>query len=305
MPGRSSLTIRTFQPTDADALSALLRASLASGEQAGHTTGDVESIIGSFSALRHLLVAALDGEPVGLISPIHRFIVVRSDVRRRGIGRALVDAAEADSAQSPDGPVILFPPHNSATALSFLQAVDFQYDHSLWRFQLDPKRHEPLPMLPSDVLLTTYHDDDLAAYVDLINMAFLDHPVPLHVTRDQIEHIHAAPNFDAANVALIRTMSDELVGFCVTGSHRSDETIVGTVNLLGVRRKFRGRGLGRYLLIWGIERLRSLGIGHIELAVEAENENAVGLYRSVGFDPVEEWPQWMRKPSARELTTAI
>lgn len=301
MPGPSSPTIRTFQPTDADALSALLRASLASGEQAGHTSSDVESIIGSFSALRHLLVAEFDDEPVGLISPIHRFIVVRPDVRRRGIGRMLVDAAEADSARSPDGPVILFPPHNSSLALAFLQAIDFQYDHSLWRFQLDSKRQEPLPMLPPDLLLTTYHDDDLVAYVDLINTAFLDHPVPLHVTREQIEHVHTAANFDSADVALIRTMSDELVGFCVTGSHRSDDTIVGTVNLLGVRRKFRGRGLGRYLLIWGIERLRSLGIEHIELAVEAENENAVGLYRSVGFDPVEEWPQWMHKRSGRGL----
>ena len=35
----------------------------------------------------------------------------------------------------------------------------------------------------------------------------------------------------------------------------------------------------------------------IDLSVDAENENAVGLYRSVGFDPVEEWPQWMRPRS--------
>jgi ribosomal-protein-alanine N-acetyltransferase len=61
-----------------------------------------------------------------------------------------------------------------------------------------------------------------------------------------------------------------------------------------VLREYRGRGLGRWLLIWGIERLRSIGIDTIELSVDAENENAVGLYRSVGFEPVEEWPQWMR-----------
>ena len=304
MPGPSSPTIRTFQPTDADALTALLRTSLASGEQAGHTTGDVESIIESFSALRHLLVAELGDEPVGLISPIHRFIVVRPDTRRRGIGRALVDAAEADSAQSPDGPVILLPPHNSALALSFLRAIDFQYDHSLWRFQLDPKRYEPLPTLPTDLDLTTYTDNDLVEYVELINTVFLDHPVPLHVTREQIEHVHTAPNFDAANVALIRTQSDEMVGFCVTGTDRSDDTVVGTISLLGVQREFRGRGLGRFLLVWGIERLRSTGFEHIELGVEAENEQAVRLYRSVGFDPVEEWPQWMRTPSARDRVAA-
>jgi mycothiol synthase len=189
-------------------------------------------------------------------------------------------------------------------ALSFLQAIDFHYDHSLWRFQLDPKRYEPLPTLASDLILTTYDDNDLVEYVELINTVFLDHPVPLHVTREQIEHVHTAPNFDAANVALIRTQSDEMVGFCVTGTDRSDDTVAGTISLLGVQRGFRGRGLGRFLLVWGIERLRSTGFEHIELGVEAENEQAVRLYRSVGFDPVEEWPQWMRTPSARDRVAA-
>jgi mycothiol synthase len=295
VPGPSSPTIRTFQPTDAEALTALLWESLASGEQAGHTSSDVESIIGSFTVLRHLLVAELDHEPVGLISPIHRFIVVRSDVRRRGIGRELVNAAEADSAQSPDGPVILFPPHNSAKALSFLKAIDFQYDHSLWRFQLGSKRYEQLPELPADLSMTAFDDDDLAEYVDLINTAFLDHPVRLHVTREQIEHIHASPKFDPAGIALLRTPSGQMVGFCVTGSDRNEGTTVGIINLLGLQRGYRGRGLGRFLLIWGIERLRSLGLEQIELGVEAENEKAVRLYRSVGFDLVEEWPQWTRK----------
>lgn len=296
VPGPSSLTIRTFQPTDEDALTSLLRDSLASGEQAGHTAGDVDSIIVSFEVVRHLRVAELDDEPVGLISPVHRFIVVRPDVRRRGIGRALVDAADADSAQSPDGPVVLFPPHNSADALAFLRAIDFQYDHSLWRFQLDLKRHEPLPTLPTDLVLTTYNDNDLATYVDLINTVFLDHPVPLYVTREQIVHVHESPSFDPANIALIRTPFGAMVGFCVTGSDRNENAAVGTINLLGVQREFRGRGLGRYLLLWGIERLRSVGLEQIELGVEAENEQAVRLYRSVGFDPVEEWPQWMRQP---------
>jgi mycothiol synthase len=274
-----------------------LRTSLASGEQAGHSSGDVDSIIGSFSTARHLMVAELDGEPAGLISPIHRFIVVRPDSRRRGIGRALVDAAEADSADSPDGSVVLFPPHNSATAVAFLQGIDFQYDHSLWRFQLASTQREPLPALPSDLVLATYNDNDLVDYVELINTVFLDHPVPLHVTRDQIEHVHAAADFDPANIALVRTRSGKLVGFCVTGSDRNDGATVGTISLLGVHREFRGHGLGRFLLLWGIERLRSIGLEPIELGVEAENEQAVRLYRSVGFVPIEEWPQWMRKRS--------
>jgi mycothiol synthase len=196
---------------------------------------------------------------------------------------------------SPDGPVILFPPYDNSGALAFLQAINFRYDHSLWRLQLDPNRPAELPIFPSDLTLTGYEDSDLRPYVDLINSAFLDHPVPLHVTSEQIEHIHASPSFDPAEIALIRTADGAMVGFSVASVDRKHDPPTGTINLLGVRREFRGRGLGRFLLIKGIERLQSLDVEQIELAVEAENEQAMRLYRSVGFEPVEEWQQWMRR----------
>jgi len=294
VPGPSNPIIRTFQPADEEALTRLLRASLASGEQAGHTSSDVASIVDSYAVVPHLLVAELDDEPVGLISPANRFIVVRSDVRRRGIGRALVDAAVVASEGSPEGPVILFPPHNSPDALKFLHAVGFRYDHSLWRFRLDPQRQEKLPPLTSDLSLANYRDDDLLPYIELINTTFLDHPVPLHVTREQIEHIHARSNFDPEAIALLQTSDGTMVGFCVTGEDQHEDPPVGIINLLGVKREFRGRGLGRWLLIWGIDRLRSVGLNTIELGAEADNEQAVQLYRSVGFEAIEEWPQWMR-----------
>jgi ribosomal protein S18 acetylase RimI-like enzyme len=56
---------------------------------------------------------------------------------------------------------------------------------------------------------------------------------------------------------------------------------------------WRGRGLGRELLRWGVTELRGRGAGPIELSVEAQNERATGLYRAHGFEPAIEWPHWV------------
>ncbi len=295
VPGPSNPTIRTFRPADADPLAALLRAALANGEQNGHTSADFEGLIGAFPIVRNLLVAEVAGAPVGLISPDHHLVQVDPAARCRGTGRALVETAEAAVHASGDGPLILFPPHGNTGAVAFLDALGYDYDHSLWRFLRASVDDDPLPALPEGLFVRNYDGSMLAAYVDLINSSFADHPTPLRVTIEQIQHVHGSPAFDPASIAIIGDTNGHLVGFCTTGTGRESDPPSGEIRLVGVRRDDRRLGLGRWLLRWGIARLRSTGSVSIELLVEGQNERALGLYRSVGFEPVEEWPQWTRK----------
>ena len=64
---------------------------------------------------------------------------------------------------------------------------------------------------------------------------------------------------------------------------------VGWVTQLGVARSARGLGLGRALLVESCRRLSSKEPRIIGLAVEAENAQALGLYRSAGFEVDREW----------------
>ncbi len=66
-------------------------------------------------------------------------------------------------------------------------------------------------------------------------------------------------------------------------------TDVGWVSQLAVGRPDRGLGLGRAILVEACHRLGRTGVSVIGLGVEAENQNALGLYRSVGLDVVREW----------------
>ena len=115
--------------------------------------------------------------------------------------------------------------------------------------------------------------------------------VPGHTDRPIEEwrsSILAGPWFDADLVVIARgdggigPIVGAVLGRTFTGG-------VGWVSQLGVARSARGLGLGRAILI---ESCRRLGVKEpriIGLGVEAENANALGLYRSVGFEICREW----------------
>jgi mycothiol synthase len=64
---------------------------------------------------------------------------------------------------------------------------------------------------------------------------------------------------------------------------------IGWVSQLAVGRPDRGIGLGRALLVESLHRLAATGAHTLGLGVEAENTNALGLYRSVGLEVAREW----------------
>jgi ribosomal protein S18 acetylase RimI-like enzyme len=70
---------------------------------------------------------------------------------------------------------------------------------------------------------------------------------------------------------------------------------VGWVSQLGVARSARGLGLGRAILIEACRRLSAKEPRIIGLGVEAENANALGLYRSVGLEIAREWIHCARR----------
>lgn len=63
----------------------------------------------------------------------------------------------------------------------------------------------------------------------------------------------------------------------------------GYVQTLAVSRDERGRGVGRALLLHAFADLDAAGARDLGLGVEAENEGALKLYRSVGLTVQQEW----------------
>jgi mycothiol synthase len=57
----------------------------------------------------------------------------------------------------------------------------------------------------------------------------------------------------------------------------------GRINMLGVDPNYRGKGVGRKVLIVGLTQLRSRDVRFVDLTVDSDNRPARGLYQSLGF----------------------
>jgi ribosomal protein S18 acetylase RimI-like enzyme len=68
----------------------------------------------------------------------------------------------------------------------------------------------------------------------------------------------------------------------------------GWIQQLAVARSARRLGLGRALLLHSLADLVSIGATSLALGVQAENANAIGLYRDVGFAVEREWRVYAR-----------
>src|SRR5690606_23095723 len=75
-----------------------------------------------------------------------------------------------------------------------------------------------------------------------------------------------------------------LTGFCWTKVHREVDPPMGEIFVIGVHPDHHGEGLGRALVVAGLDHLSSSGITQAMLYTEADNEPALGLYNSLGFE---------------------
>ena len=79
---------------------------------------------------------------------------------------------------------------------------------------------------------------------------------------------------------------DKVAGYCWTrvaceGGAISERN--GQIYMLGTDPDYRGRGVGKKVLLAGLARLKSKSLEVAELTVDSENKAACALYKSIGF----------------------
>ncbi len=80
---------------------------------------------------------------------------------------------------------------------------------------------------------------------------------------------------------------DKVIGYCWTEVIYEGEAISerrGRIFMLGADPDYRGKGVGKRVLLAGLAHLKSKGLRVAELTVDSENKAACALYRSVGFE---------------------
>jgi ribosomal protein S18 acetylase RimI-like enzyme len=132
---------------------------------------------------------------------------------------------------------------------------------------------------------------DLDAVLLTVNEAFRDHWGHTDTTLEQWQHWTTDPDHrpDMWFIAW-DTEKDEPTGICGNGISPEHNARVGRqegwVDVLAVRRAYRGQGLGRALLLTGMKALQDERMQWAMLSVDTENlTGALRLYEGAGFRP--------------------
>ena len=107
-------------------------------------------------------------------------------------------------------------------------------------------------------------------------------PLSDEVKKNLVPGLRAHP----AAFSLLVFLSKEPVGVavCFRGFSTFQAQPIVNVHDLYVRRRFRGRSIGRELLRVVEQKAREFGCSRITLEVRDDNESALRLYESAGFD---------------------
>jgi mycothiol synthase len=241
-----------------------------------------------YRAEEDLFLAEVDGLLVGYADMVREMeigrvildIAVHPTHRGRGIGSRLLEIA-IDNSRKLGAKVVQIPIAKGIQASEyFVQKRGFRVVRRQWQMSLIEYGVGAL-QIPRGFELRQFLPGDEGSLCALQNLAFTGSWGFRPNTVEEIRY-KMSTNLCRPDVVVFINKSQRKVGYCWTMDHPTNME-KGWIRMMGVNPTYRGRGLGRAILVAGIEHLRKRGIKEIELLVDSRNQSAKRLYRSVGF----------------------
>ena len=122
-------------------------------------------------------------------------------------------------------------------------------------------------------------------WLDLNNKVFAHHEDQGNWAMADLENRMAEPWFDPQGFFLA-TQKGVIEGFVWTKIHQDlvNQDPVGELYVVGTAPEHHGRGIARALSVEAINYFVTKGLKHAMLYVDADNEKALKLYQSLGFN---------------------
>jgi ribosomal protein S18 acetylase RimI-like enzyme len=199
-------------------------------------------------------------------------LMVHPTHRRRGIGRALLVAARSECRRRGLPGFMLVCDEAARSGRAFVKAVGGSYRSAEYRMELDRgaiDRSRP----HQDIALRLAGVDDAASLVRMLSASFGS---PEESVREQVDRWLNEPR----RRYYLATLSGEPVGMLQTGSWEEGTAGITALNVLP---DYRGRGIGRQMLLDAVDALVADGWKRILIEVATDNEGALGLYQFCGF----------------------
>jgi len=122
--------------------------------------------------------------------------------------------------------------------------------------------------------------EDEERWLAVNNRAFRRHPEQGVWTLETIADRERQDWFDPAGF-LLHEVGDDLAGFCWTKIHEEEQ--LGEIYVIAVNPDYQGRGLGKQLVLAGLDYLSARAMPMAMLYVDRDNVEARALYKALGF----------------------
>jgi mycothiol synthase len=195
------------------------------------------------------------------------------------VGHDLLAAAIDEIAGQGGGHVHLWVPKPSPLSDSISSSCGLERGRDLYQMRC----HLPVPgPRPSLATRPFVPGTDEPAWLEVNNRAFASHPEQGGWDLETVREREREPWFDPAGFLLYES-DGRLLGSCWTKIHEDTDPPVGEIYVISVDPDAQGQGLGRALVLAGLDHLTQVGLRIGMLYVDADNKPAVSLYESLGF----------------------
>lgn len=207
----------------------------------------------------------------GAVHPAHRC---------RGVGNSLLEMAIEHSHRMGSEAVQIPVGQKMTASQSFVEKRGFALVRRHWQMSLTNYGRAALPALHG-YEVRHFACGDEEGLCALQNLAFADHWGFRPNTIEEVRYLMNTSLCHPEGILLI-TEGQRMIAFCWTIDDAVDSK-KGYVGMMGVDPAYHSRGLGRTVLVAGIEYLRERGMKEIALMVDSKNPVAKRLYQSLGF----------------------
>jgi ribosomal protein S18 acetylase RimI-like enzyme len=198
--------------------------------------------------------------------------MVEPDFRKHGIFTALFESVKMEWLKRSKLPMLLLTDRNSTAGQAFVRKVGAIHAHSEYEMILDLTK-KVVPSSSEIIRLRQATNDDAqqVAFQNAIYFGESMENVPLIMPEDEAKR---------GLTIYIAEVGESIIG--KVNLQRTGD--LGAIYGLGVLPEFRGRGLGRAILLSAVETFKADGYEKVMLQVEAMNDTALSLYLSCGFE---------------------
>ena len=181
--------------------------------------------------------------------------------------------------------LFIFLPESNRERSETIEALGFTVERVAYVLSRAVEGTRP-PVFPEGYQLRPIAAGEEQAWCDVINQSFVNEASHFPKSPEFVSELQREPGYVDGGMSLL-WRGDTPVGAVMTVEEEEEGERIAWIATIGVVPEAQGNGLGRELLLAGVEFGRTLGVERALLSVQGHNDGALILYRGTGFEVVD------------------